>query len=381
MLDTGSGGHTLRAPLWRAIAVFRIASLGYAAAVMATSFRHYRHPAGGWAVVAIMAAWTVAAVAAYASTERRRPALFVADIAVGAGCLLATGVVETSERLAGGAPNLTLSWVAAPVMACGVAGGRWRGALAGAVIAACDLGLHHRLGQYTLNGAILLLFTGFVAGHVGMLTRDAEVRLARAVEMEAATRERERLARRIHDSVLQVLGLVKRRGLELGEEAAELGRLAGEQEAALRALIRTGPTGSGPTGSGSGRAADLRELLAGYASTGVSLSAPATPVLLPGHEAHELAAAVGAALDNVRRHCGAASRAWVLVEEDAGDVVVSVRDDGPGIPPGRLAAAAADGRLGVAQSILGRVRDLGGTTEITSRPGEGTEIELRVPAG
>jgi signal transduction histidine kinase len=372
-LSTGSGDHTLQTPLWWAIAVFRVASLGYAAVVVAASFRHYRHPGGGWAVVVVMAAWTVTTVAAYASAERQRPWLFVADVVVGAGCLLATGAVETPERLAAGAPNLTMSWVAASVMACGVAGGRWRGTLAGAVLAACDVGLHHRLG-HTLNGAILLLFTGFVAGHVGMLTRDAEVRLARAVEMEAATRERERLARRIHDSVLQVLALVKRRGLELGDEAAELGRLAGEQEAALRALIRTRP------GHDPGEA-DLRELLAAYASTGVSLSAPATPVPLPGYKARELAAAVGAALDNVRRHCGATARAWVFLEEDAGDVVVSVRDDGPGIPPGRLAAAAADGRLGVAQAILGRIHDLGGAAEISSRPGEGTEIELRIPAG
>ncbi len=51
-------------------------------------------------------------------------------------------------------------------------------------------------------------------------------------------RERARLARAVHDGVLQVLALVQRRGAELGGDAAELGRLAGEQEAALRSLIR-----------------------------------------------------------------------------------------------------------------------------------------------
>ena len=50
--------------------------------------------------------------------------------------------------------------------------------------------------------------------------------------------ERARLARAVHDGVLQVLTLVQRRGTELGGEAAELGRLAGEQEAALRALVQ-----------------------------------------------------------------------------------------------------------------------------------------------
>ena len=60
-----------------------------------------------------------------------------------------------------------------------------------------------------------------------------------AAERTAATEaERARLARAVHDGVLQVLALVQRRGGELGGEAGELGRLAGEQEIRLRALIR-----------------------------------------------------------------------------------------------------------------------------------------------
>jgi signal transduction histidine kinase len=59
--------------------------------------------------------------------------------------------------------------------------------------------------------------------------------------------------------------------------------------------------------------------------------------------------------------------------------VVSVRDDGLGFAPARLAEARAEGRLGVASSIEGRVRDLGGTMAVESAPGTGTEIELRVP--
>ncbi len=87
------------------------------------------------------------------------------------------------------------------------------------------------------NGAILMLLAGVVVGHVARLTVTAGERLHRAVELEAATRERERLARDIHDSVLQVLALVQRRGAHLDGEAGELARLAGEQEVALRSLI------------------------------------------------------------------------------------------------------------------------------------------------
>jgi signal transduction histidine kinase len=84
-------------------------------------------------------------------------------------------------------------------------------------------------------------------------------------------------------------------------------------------------------------------------------------------------------VDNALRHGG--GRCWVLVEETPEEVVVSVRDDGPGMPADRLEAAATEGRMGVAQSIEGRVRDLGGTVQIDSASGRGTEVELHVPRG
>jgi signal transduction histidine kinase len=89
--------------------------------------------------------------------------------------------------------------------------------------------------------------------------------------------------------------------------------------------------------------------------------------------------AVAAALDNVRCHGGPRPRAWMLVESESGTVTVTVRDDGPGIPPGRLAAAASEGRLGVTQSIQGRIAEVGGRVTITSEPGQGTEVEIGVP--
>ena len=124
---------------------------------------------------------------------------------------------------------------------------------------------------------------------------------------------------------------------------------------------------------------DLRSLLASESSASVEVLTPAEPVLLAGAAAHEITAAVRAALDNVRRHAGPAAKAWVLVDDEGAAVSVTIRDDGAGIPPGRLAEAAADGRLGVSQAIRGRVRDLGGSACIRSDPGAGTEVRLRVP--
>ena len=69
----------------------------------------------------------------------------------------------------------------------------------------------------------------------------------------------------------------------------------------------------------------------------------------------------------------------MLVEDAPDQVVVTVRDDGCGLAPERLAEAEAQGRLGVAQSIRGRIADLNGTVQITSQSGDGTEVELTVP--
>ncbi len=120
-------------------------------------------------------------------------------------------------------------------------------------------------------------------------------------------------------------------------------------------------------------------MLAGFASETVTLAIPATPIGLPADVCTELAAAVGSALDNVNQHAGPGAKAWVLVEDDDDGIMITVRDDGPGIPAGRLEEAATAGRLGVAQSIRGRVRDIGGTAVIRAGSGMGTEVELRVP--
>jgi signal transduction histidine kinase len=364
----------LEGPLWRAVAVFRFAALAYAVALMIGSFHTFVRPWLGWLVLAVMAGWTVFTSIGYTDPRRRGWPLLIADLIMTVCCLAATALVVPVDRLRGGAATLPMAWVAGVVLAWAIYGGRRGGAIAALVIGAVDLTVRGGVTSVTLNGSVLLLLAGVILGYVTRLSVDAEDKLQRAAQIEAATRERERLARGIHDSVLQVLALVQRRGAELGGEAAELGRLAGEQEATLRALV--GVREAAVPGADT---ADLRTLLGRYASARVSIASPATPVLLPAHVANEIDAAVGSALDNVAIHCGPGTRAWVLLEDDPGEVVVSVRDDGPGIPAGRLEQAARSGRLGVAQSIQGRVRDLGGVVSIVSTPGAGTEIELHVP--
>jgi len=359
--------------LWRAIAVFRFASLGYAALVLGVfDGGRYSRPNLAWVVLSAMASWTIVTTLAYSHRKNRTAMLLSTDLVVTAALLLSTFALQLAAARHNGLVPVTGPWVAGPVLAWAVRYGRVAGVAAAVALSLPTLALSGWSVSVVPNGEVLMLLAGIAVGHVAQLAAALEAERQHADRVEAAGRERERLARDIHDSVLQVLALVHRRGLEAGGEAAELGRLAGEQEAALRALIATGPTAACAD-------VDLNALLKPLASEWVTVGGPAGAVLMGNAEGEGVTAAVGAALDNVRRHCGGNARAWVLVEEEPDVVTVTIRDDGPGIPDGRLALAAAAGRLGVSQSICGRLRDLGGCADIRSLPGEGTEVTLRLP--
>ena len=359
--------------LRRAVAAFRLASLLYAGLVILHNDGSYAHPLLAWLAYAVMVAWTVVITATYAVRGMRWPWL-VPDLLIGFGLVLVSLLVEHHDKVLAGAQTLSVTWSVVPVAAWAVAWGPLGGLSAGLVICLSNVLERGDLTATVASNSVYVLLTGLVIGYLAHFGVRAERALNEATETQAATAERERLARDIHDSVLQVLALVQRRGQEIGGEAAELALLAAEQETSLRAMV-----GAPLQRRVAGEPVDLRQLLAPRASSTVELSTPATPVLLPQNYADELAAAVGAALDNVRNHAGESARAWVFVEDEPDQVVVTVRDDGVGMALSRPLQAAGAGRLGLAQSIRGRVSDLGGETVITSAPGEGTEIELRVP--
>ena len=367
----------MAAQMWRVVNVYRVITLAYAALRIIQDDRDYAHPGAGIAVLAVMTGWSAVTIVAYRRPAGRTPWLIAADVAMAVTLVLSTRWIDTATRIDQGSPTLPVAWAAASVLACAVAGGRWWGLAGGIVVSAADVIVRGTiLPTSTFNGIVLVLIAGGIGGWVVELGLRAESTVGRVARREAALAERERLARDIHDSVLQVLALVSSRGQTLGGEAAEMGRLAGEQEAALRALLAAGT--AEPRGSGADGQLDLRALLAPFAGVRVTVSCPATAVLLPEDKAEALAGGAAAALDNVRRHAGPDARAWVLVEDEGARVQVSVRDDGNGFAARRLAEAAADGRLGVPHSIIGRLRAVGGTASVTSSPGQGTEVELRV---
>jgi signal transduction histidine kinase len=357
--------------LFRALAVLRGIVLVNAIALNVYRAGNFEHPRAGVVCVAGMVLWTGFATWAYADPRRRTYLLLAADLAIAVALLVVTPWVK------GPGFNATVPgfWIMGALLAWSIQY-RWLGGLvAGVLLAAVDLSLRQGVDQSDYGNAFLLVIggpiVGFMCASLQQMATDREV----AERSAAMASERARLARAVHDGVLQVLALVQRRGRELGGEAAELARLAGEQERQLRGLIRAQEAATT-------RSPDTVELVGELnrleRSGNVTVSTPAFPVELPATTARELLAAARACLDNVRLHVGDDAPAWVLLQAFPDRIELSVRDDGPGIPADRLDEAAAQGRLGVVESIRGRITDLGGTAELVTGS-FGTEWELVVP--
>ncbi|MCW8378019.1 MacS family sensor histidine kinase [Streptomyces justiciae] len=380
-------------PLWRALTGYRVLTMLYAVGLFATQYDDYDRPGIALGYFVVLCAWTLATLPRVQNEAACTKRFLAADLTIALTGIVLTPLVVNDAHIDSGGPTLPSIWTAGSVLAFAIKGGwRWA-AFASTPVAVANLIERGAPARDTIHNVILVWVASIAIGYVVEVARASERTLARALEIEAATRERERLARDIHDSVLQVLAMVQRRGAVLGGEAAELGRMAGEQEVALRTLVSGGLTRVSWASEDAAQGAvvravdepdpegpvDLRTLLAPFAAAKVSFAEPGAPVELPPAAARELAAAVGATLDNVRKHAGEQARAWILVEDEPDEVIVTVRDDGPGIPEGRLAQAEGEGRMGVALSIRGRLRDLGGSAELISVPGQGTEVELKVP--
>ena len=365
-------------PLWRAAQVFRLLSCVYALGFQIAVNRDLDRPAIGWLLFAVLIGWSVACAIAYLQGFGRRPAWVLAEIAVVVALIISTEVIASDQWVLGNQSLPTTLWATNATISAAIQLGPIAGMMTGVVVMAASAAIkgyvHIDLGR---NATIVIeLAVGLAVGMAAQTARRAHSELEQAARLAASLEERERLSRQVHDGAIQVLALVSRRGREIGGETAELAELAGEQERALRRLVSaTDADARFSTGS----TTDIGALLRRRASDRVSVSLPATPVLLDAGVAAELDAAVGNALDNVASHAGPDARAFVLVEELDDRVTVSVRDDGPGIAAGRLEEAVGEGRVGIAKSIVGRMNWLGGSAKLNTAPGCGTEWELTVP--
>ncbi|MGA5466315.1 MacS family sensor histidine kinase [Mycobacterium sp. NPDC050041] len=363
-------------PLWRAAQVFRLLSCLYALGFHIAINDDLRRPVTAWVLFGVLIAWSAACAVAYLAGFGRRAAWVVAEVVVAITLMSSTEFVASDQWVQDNQSWPTTLWVTNAVISAAILRGPLAGMATGLLVMAAYAGLK---GYVSINlgrnaTVVIELAVGLAVGMAAQTARRAYAELQRATRLAAALEERERLSRQVHDGAIQVLALVSRRGREIGGATAELAKLAGEQERALRRLMS-----AGPAAPEAGAVTDVGAELRRRASDRVSVSLPADPVLLDAAVAAELCAAVGNALDNVAAHAGPDAHAYVLVEDLGDTVTVSVRDDGPGIATGRLAEARAEGRLGVAASIVGRMESLGGGAVLHTDPGGGTEWELTVP--
>ncbi|MFH0750580.1 MAG: GAF domain-containing sensor histidine kinase [Chloroflexota bacterium] len=213
-------------------------------------------------------------------------------------------------------------------------------------------------------------------------------RLREAEQQYTIVAERERIARELHDSIAQVLGVIhlRLRSLEpevrdepgngVATEIADLAEIADEAYKDVREAIlglRESIT------SADGLEGALGEYLRKYSrQTGIKATlhcdGSARRALAPRSEI-QLLRVVQEALTNIRKHAGA-RHASVSLNADDGVVTLEVVDDGSGFDPGRLEEAFDHG-FGLA-SMRERVEQIGGTLAVHTAPGKGTRLEVRL---
>ena len=209
--------------------------------------------------------------------------------------------------------------------------------------------------------AVLVGVAIVVAPWAFRLTRDlADERAARVREADRAE-----FAAHLHDSVLQTLALIQQKA----DPASEASRLARAQERELRDWLFAGSPGTSVD-----LADELRRIAAvieqEYAARIEVVAAGQSPSSVPD----ALLGAAREAMLNAARHAG--GTVSVYLESSPTAVELTITDRGPGFA---LDDIPSD-RMGVRESILGRMRRIGGSADLLPGPGgAGTEVRLSLP--
>jgi signal transduction histidine kinase len=174
------------------------------------------------------------------------------------------------------------------------------------------------------------------------------------------------MAAHLHDSVLQTLALIQKNS----QDSALVARLARSQERDLRAWLFEGESKDSDTLAGAMRtiAAEVED------NHGVDVDLVCVGDCPFTERLRALVNATREALVNAAKHAGT-GKVDVYVEVTPSAIEVFVRDRGVGFDPEHV----PEDRMGVRGSIVDRMDRHGGTAEIRSTPGEGTEVRLRLP--
>jgi signal transduction histidine kinase len=259
-----------------------------------------------------------------------------------------------------------------PVRAVFGAGG-WAAYLrvgAGVVLVAAAVGIFalrngqvHDLYDVLISAGLGVLGLGITIGPwIWRLTNDLAAERAERVR----TQERADLAAHLHDSVLQTLALIQKNA----GDSATVARLARSQERDLRSwLFEARPVGDGTL------AGALREVIREIEDTyGVDVELVTVGEAAVGEALAPIVAATREAATNAAKHAGS-SLVDIYAEVGPGQIEVFIRDRGAGFDPDGVPAD----RQGVRNSIVDRMARHGGSADIRSAPGTGTEVRLRLP--
>jgi len=226
-------------------------------------------------------------------------------------------------------------------------------------------------GSYGLAGDVAIVALLAVVG-IGVVVGPWIYRLAADLTAERAervrTQDRADVAAHLHDSVLQTLALIQKNA----HDGPLVARLARSQERDLRAWLYSGASTDESTVAGA-----LRRVAATVEDAhGIPVELVVVGDLPYGEALIPVVRAAGEALTNAAKHAGV-DRVDVYAEVTDDAVSVFVRDRGVGFDPESI----PEDRYGVRQSIHDRMARHGGTAEITSTPGDGTEVRLHLPVG
>ncbi|GAB2623164.1 ATP-binding protein [Streptomyces capparidis] len=230
-------------------------------------------------------------------------------------------------------------------------------------------------------GAVLQATLAILSGIV-LLAGPYLIRMAQDLSAERRMRiraqERAEVAAHVHDSVLHTLTLIQRHA----DDPREVAKLARAQERELRAWLyrpATEPAGAadGDAGQDAGPATLADAVRAAAAEVEDAHGVPVEVVCVGDCPLDERlgaqAQAAREAMVNAAKYGGGAP-VQVYAEVEERSVSVFVRDRGPGFDPEQVPAD----RMGVRESIIGRMRRNGGRAVLRGVPGGGTEVELEM---
>ncbi len=329
---------TSRSPLWIALTLIA----GLAIIIVATTVGARPSQAGLSALLELAAASVAASALVLTSSGPRIAALTVSFVVIGAALLLLTSDLQAPLRTA---------------------------------------------GVYVLGWLLTTLIAVWLSASVPQVAkRIASIGRAHRAERQASELEAQRRqgARLLHDTVLATLTLLAHSGVGVTPDA--LRQQAGDDARLLRQLRMGGSPTPATDNVGTETSpiqvvdepvlgTTLESVKQRFGRMGLEVSWHGTgQVLLPSEVLDAFLLALAECLENVRRHSGV-TQAHVTITDDDTTVRALVTDAGVGFDINDIDEA----KLGFTESVVARLRDVGGNARLFSAPGSGTTVVLEVP--